>query len=92
MRSRFLNWLLLRLVYPKYVKEIEEASEIYAIRSWIKNHEGENYTFYRDSKKYIKKDFSSVEFAFIDGYSKALYDNGLKFENGKVVKDIERFV
>ena len=93
MRNRILNWLLLRLVYPKYVKDIDEASRKYALGIWKKTHKNEDFSYTTcRGRTFIKGDFCSIEFAFIDGYNKALYDNGLKFEDGKVVKDIERFI
>lgn len=88
MKKRIIYWLLLKLIMPKYVKEIEKASEIYAISCWSKQHDGESYMRFGR----YNKDFSSIQFAFIDGYNKALYDNGLTLKNGVVVKDIERFI
>ena len=88
MKKKIFYWFILKLICPKFIKDIEMASEIYAIHQWNKQYQGQDYMILGR----YKKEFCNIQFSFIDGYSKALYDNGLKFKNGKVVKDIEKFV
>ncbi len=88
MKNKILYWFILKLILPKYIKDIKIASEIYAIHQWYKQYPGEDYI----TSGCYKKEFCNIQFSFIDGYSKALYDNGLKFKDCKVIKDIERFV
>jgi len=80
MYHQLLPLLRERMVKINETMALEEVSEVYAryvckMNGWpVECGSGFSYQF------------CEVEFSFMNGYNKALRDNGLKFQNGLVVK------
>ena len=88
MKNAIIRWLLFKVVRPRLIKELSEASEVYAIAYWKEMHPNEPYII----RGLLDERFIAVQSSFMDGYIKSLHDNNLKFENGKIVKDIKYYL
>ena len=88
MKNKIIRWLLFKIVIPRFIEELSEASEMYAIAYWRRIHPNEPYII----KGLIDERFIAVQSSFMDGYIKSLHDNNLKFENGKIVKNIKNYL
>ena len=87
MRKKIVKWLLGKIIIPRFVKELEETSKLYAISYWEKTYPDELYI----KKGVLDERLLDIQDSFMDGYIKALHDNDLKFEGGKIVKNIEKY-
>lgn len=88
MKNAIIRWLLFKVVRPRLIKELSEASELYAVHYWKEMHPNEPFV----KNKLIDERFIAVQSSFMDGYIKSLHDNNLKFENGKIVKNIKDYL
>ena len=88
MKNKIIRWLLFKIVIPGLIKELSEASEMYAIAYWRRIHPNEPYII----RGLLDERFIAVQSSFMDGYIKSLHDNNLKFENGKIVKNIKDYL
>ena len=88
MKNKIIRWLLFKIVIPRFIEELSEASELYAAHCWKETYPNEPFI----KNKIIDERFIAIQVSFMDGYIKALYDNNFKFENGKIVKDIKDYL
>lgn len=84
IKRKLIWWLLNKLVKFNAYSDVKEAAKYYADREWIRHGYPIPYSLY-------PIEYCSIEFAWIDGYIKALHDNGLTFREGKIVKEIEKY-